>query len=44
MASLEYMLVVGVAMAAFGGIAFMLMRVLIAVMELDTYLYLLPFG
>ena len=44
MASLEYMLVVGVAMAAFGGIAFMLMRVLIAATELDTYLYLLPFG
>ena len=44
MASLEYLLVVGVAMAAFGGIAFMLMRVLIAATEIESFLFLLPFG
>lgn len=44
MASLEYLLTVGVAMAGFGGIMFMLMRVLVAASEIEAYLYILPFG
>jgi hypothetical protein len=44
MANLEYLLVVGAAMTAFGGIAFMLMRVLVAATEIESFLFVLPFG
>jgi hypothetical protein len=44
MSSLEFLMVVGVAMAAFGGIAFMLMRVLVAASEIETILFVMPFG
>jgi hypothetical protein len=44
MSSLEFLLVVGVAMAAFAGIAFMLMRALVAASEIETILFLMPFG
>jgi hypothetical protein len=44
MSSLEYLMVVGVAMAAFGGLAFLLMRALVAASEIEETLFVLPFG
>lgn len=44
MSSLESLTVVGVAMAAFGGVAVMPMRVLVAASEIEKFLFVAPFG
>ncbi|MEM8631798.1 MAG: hypothetical protein AAGF74_11210 [Pseudomonadota bacterium] len=44
MASLDYVLTLGVVVAAFAGLAMLLFRALIAATEIETFLFSLPLG